>query len=72
MNWTTIVAGLIRAFNLIAGWARDESLRRQGREKAQLESLKTREKIRREADAIDNASDHTPGPDGERDILKRL
>jgi hypothetical protein len=76
MNWTTIVAGLIRAFNLIAGWARDESLRRQGRELAQLESLKTREKIRRKADAIDNASenaiDNSIGTDRERYILKRL
>ena len=66
MNWTTIVAG----------GARDESLRRQGRELAQLESLKTREKIRRKADAIDNASenaiDNSIGPDRERDILKRL
>ncbi len=74
--WTTIVAGLIRAFNLIAGWARDNRLRRQGAEKAQLESLKSREQIRRQADAIDNAPDHapdnTPGPDGERDILERL
>ncbi len=68
MNWTQIVAGLIRAFNLIAGWARDEGLRRQGREKAQLESLKTREQIRRKADAIDNATES----DGDRDILKRL
>ncbi len=70
--WTTIVAGLIRAFNLIAGWARDSALRRQGRELAQLESLKSREKIRSKADAIDNAIDNTPGPDGERDILERL
>ena len=35
MGWTEIVAGLIRAFNLIAGWARDTGLRRQGAEKAQ-------------------------------------
>lgn len=70
MNWTTIVAGLIRAFNLIAGWARDNRLRRQGRELAQLESLKTREIIRRKADAIDNATESDS--DRERDILKRL
>ena len=66
--WTQIVAGLIRAFNLIAGWVRDEDLKRQGAEKAQLESLKTREAIRRKADAIDQA----PVPDTDRDILKRL
>ena len=70
MNWTTIVAGLIRAFNLIAGWARDTRLRRQGRELAQLDSLKTREKIRRKADDIDNAP--VSDDDSERDILKRL
>jgi hypothetical protein len=66
--WTNIVAGLIRAFNLIAGWVRDETLRRQGAEEAQLESLKTREAIRRKADAIDQA----PVPDRDSDILKRL
>lgn len=68
MGWTTIVAGLIRAFNLIAGWARDARLRRQGAEKAQLDSLKTREQIRRKADDIDNA----PESDSDGDILKRL
>ena len=71
-GWTTIVAGLIRAFNLIAGWARDEGLRRQGAEKAQLETLKSRDEIRRKADAIDQAHDYAPGPDGDRDILDRL
>jgi len=68
MGWTTIVAGLIKAFNLIAGWTRDAGLRRQGAEKAQLESLKSREQIRSEADDIDNA----PVPDNDHDILKRL
>ena len=68
MNWTTIVAGLIRAFNLIAGWTRDSALRRQGRELAQLDSLKSREQIRRKADDIDTQ----PEPDSERDILERL
>jgi hypothetical protein len=71
-GWTEIVAGLIKAFNPIAGWARDSALRRQGAEKAQLETLKTRNEIRRKADAIDNAIDNPPGPDGERDILERL
>jgi len=66
--WTTIVAGLIRAFNLIAGWVRDEGLRRQGAERSELESLKTQNEIRRKADAIDQ----TPVPDRDRDILKRL
>ncbi len=68
--WSEIVAGLIRAFNLIAGWARDNRLRRQGAEKAQLVTLKTREKIRSKADEIDNAP--VSDDDGERDILKRL
>ncbi len=65
-----IVAGLIRAFNLIAGWARDNRLRRQGAEKAQLDSLKTRQQLRSKADAIDNAP--VSDSDSERDILKRL
>ncbi|NQU60997.1 MAG: hypothetical protein HQ512_07690 [Rhodospirillales bacterium] len=68
MNLLAIASGLIRAFNLIAGWARDAALRRQGAEKAQLESLKTREDIRRKADEIDNA----PESGSDRDILKRL
>lgn len=68
MGWTQIVAGLIRAFNLIAGWVRDAGLRRQGAEKAQLESLKTRDIIRRKADAIEN----TPDSDSDDDILNRL
>ncbi|MDA1091578.1 MAG: hypothetical protein O3A85_14875 [Proteobacteria bacterium] len=71
-NLATIVAGLIRAFNLIAGWVRDEGLKRQGAEKAELETLKTRNDIRRKADAIDNAPENSPGPDGDRDILERL
>ena len=68
MGWTEIVAGLIRAFNLIAGWARDAGLRRQGAEKAELESLRHRETVRRKADDID----HAPVPDSDRDILERL
>jgi len=68
MPWAGLVAGLIRAFNLIAGWVRDNRLRRQGAEKAELESLKTRNDIRRKADEIDN----TLKPDSERDILERL
>ena len=67
-GWANIVAGLLRAFNLIAGWARDNGLRRQGAEKAELESLKQRENIRRKADEIDNA----PVPESDRDILDRL
>ncbi len=68
MGWTTIIAGLIRAFNLIAGWVRDAGLIRQGREKAQLETLKARDRIRRKADEIDQ----TPDSDSDRDILERL
>jgi len=68
MGWTTIVAGFIRAFNLIAGWVRDDGLKRQGAEKAELETLKSRDEIRRKADAIDNA----PVPDHDSDILERL
>ena len=68
MGWSQIVAGLIRAFNLIAGWVRDNRLRRQGAEKAELETLRTRNHIRRKADEIEN----TPKPDSERDILERL
>jgi len=66
--WTEIAAGLIRAFNLIAGWVRDAGLRRQGAEKAKLETLKTRDTIRRKADAIDQ----TPMPERDRDILEPL
>lgn len=66
--WPHIVAGLVRAFNLIAGWVRDAGLQRQGAEKAQLETLKTLYTIRRKADAIDQ----TPIPDSDRDILDRL
>lgn len=68
MGWADIVAGLIRAFNLIAGWARDNGLRRQGVEKAELESLRKRQNIRRKADEIDSR----PVPESERDILDRL
>ena len=68
MGWANIVAGFIRAFNLIAGWARDTGLRRQGAEKAGLEILKKRESIRRKADEIDNRAD----PESDRDILDRL
>ncbi len=68
MGWADIMGGLIRAFNLIAGWARDAGLRRQGAEKAHLETLKTRNDIRRKADEIDN----TPVDDGDDDLLKRL
>ena len=70
--WSQIATGLIRAFNLIVGWTRDEGLRRQGAEKAQLETLKTREDIRRKADAIDQTDDYAHGPEGDRDILGRL
>ncbi|MBC8337130.1 MAG: hypothetical protein H8E39_00425 [Alphaproteobacteria bacterium] len=66
--WAQFAAGLIRAFTLIAGWVRDEGLRRQGAEQAELETLKTREHIRRKADAIEQ----TPVPDTDRDILERL
>ncbi len=68
MGWGTIVAGLIKAFNLIAGWARDEGLKRQGAEKSELETLIRQKSIRRKADAIDSA----PVPDRDGDILKRL
>ena len=68
MGWTQIVAGTIRAFNLIAGWARDAGLRRQGAEKAQLETLKHRETIRRKSDEIDRQA----VPKSDRDILDRL
>ena len=68
MGWTEIVAGLIRAFNLIAGWARDTGLRRQGAEKAELETLRRQKSVRRKAHDID----HAPAPDSDRDILKRL
>ncbi len=68
MTWAEIVAGLIRAFNLIAGWARDEGLRRQGAEKAELERLRRQETIRRQADAIDQRAI----PDRDRDVLDRL
>ena len=67
-TWSQIAAGLIRAFNLIAGWLRDDGLRRQGASRAQLETLKTRDTIRRNADAIDQ----TPMPEDDRDILERL
>ena len=67
-GWATIVAGLIRAFNLIAGWARDAALRRQGAERAELESLRRREQIRKEADEIDSR----PLPDRDRDVVDRL
>ncbi|MBT3305601.1 MAG: hypothetical protein HN377_03875 [Alphaproteobacteria bacterium] len=70
--WTQFFAGLIRAFNLIAGWVRDEGLKRQGASRAELEILKTRNQIRRKADAIDSALDNATGPDSDRDILERL
>jgi len=68
MAWADIVAGLIRAFNLIAGWARDEALKRQGAEKAALETLRRRETMRSEADEIDSR----PLPDRDRDVIDRL
>lgn len=67
-SWATIVAGLIRAFNLIAGWARDEGLRRQGAERAELETLRRQKTIRRQADAIDKRA----VPDRDRDVVDRL
>ena len=67
-GWANIVAGLVKAFNLIAGWARDNGLRRQGAEKAELESLRKRENIRRKADEIERR----PVPESDRDILDRL
>ena len=67
-GWATIVAGLIQAFNLIAGWARDAALRRQGAERAELESLRRREQIRKQADEIDSR----PLPDRDRDVVDRL
>ena len=67
-GWATIVAGLIRAFNLIAGWARDAALRRQGAERAELESLRRQKSVRKEADEIDSR----PLPDRDRDIVDRL
>jgi hypothetical protein len=68
MAWAEIVAGLIRAFNLIAGWARDAALVRRGAERAELESLRRQKSIRSEADEIDSR----PVPDRDDDILKRL
>ena len=67
-SWTQIVAGLVRAFNLIAGWVRDAGLRRQGAEKAHLETLKQRDAIRRKSDEIDRQA----VPKSDRDILDRL
>ena len=67
-GWATIVAGLIQAFNLIAGWARDAALRRQGAERAELETLRRREQIRKQADEIDSR----PLPDRDRDVVDRL
>ena len=66
--WADIVAGLIRAFNLIAGWVRDAGLIRQGAEKAELESLKRQKTVRSKADEIDDR----PPPDRDRDVLDRL
>ena len=68
MGWANIVAGIIQAFNLIAGWARDAGLIRQGAERAELESLKNQKSIRSEADEIDSR----PVPDRDRDVLDRL
>ena len=67
-SWANIVAGIIQAFNLIAGWARDAGLIRQGAERAELESLKNQKSIRSEADEIDSR----PVPDRDRDVLDRL
>ncbi|MGH6661663.1 MAG: hypothetical protein ACREB6_08985 [Rhodospirillales bacterium] len=67
-GWATIVAGLIQAFNLIAGWARDAALRRQGAERAELESLRRQKSVRKEADEIDDR----PLPDCDRDVVDRL
>ena len=67
-SWANIVAGIIQAFNLIAGWARDAGLIRQGAERAELESLKRRKSIRSKADEIDDR----PIPDRDRDVLDRL
>jgi hypothetical protein len=68
MAWAEIVAGIIRAFNLIAGWARDAGLIRRGAEKAELESLRHQQSIRSKADEIDSR----PVPDRDRDVLGRL
>ena len=67
-GWATIVAGLIQAFNRIAGWARDAALRRQGAERAELESLRRQKSVRKEADEIDSR----PLPDRDRDVVDRL
>jgi len=68
MGWADIVAGLIGAFNLIAGWARDAGLMRRGAEKAELEALRRQKAVREKADEIDNR----PVPDRDRDVLDRL
>lgn len=68
MAWADIVAGLIRAFNLIAGWARDAGLMRRGAEQAELQCLRRRERIREQADEIDDR----PVADRDRDVLDRL
>jgi len=68
MNWAGLVAGLVRAFNLIAGWARDAGLRRQGAKEAELDSLRARETVRRKADEMDRR----PVPESDGDVLDRL
>lgn len=68
MTWTGIVAGIVRAFNLIAGWARNAGLRRRGAERAELEALRRRETVREKADEIDRR----PPPRRDLDVLDRL
>lgn len=68
IQWAEIVAGLIRALNLIAGWTRDTGLMRQGAEKAELETLKRLRQTHEQADAIDARV----VPDRDRDVLDRL
>ena len=67
-GWAEIVAGLIRAFNLIAGWVRDAGLIRRGAEWAELESLKRQKSVQSKADEIDERT----LPDRDRDVLDRL
>ena len=68
MGWTSIVAGIVQAFNLIAGWARDAGLRREGARRAELATFRKRQAARRKADEIDSL----PVPDRDRDVLDRL
>ncbi len=68
MGWTSIVAGIVQAFNLIAGWARDAGLRREGARRAELATFRKRQAVRRKADEIDSRA----VPDRDRDVLDRL